>query len=221
MSYKHFLLIFLLFIIILPCVKIYSEITTNNTANNSTNNISGQNNNGNYNNLLVGGLIAIISAIITAIVQHLLDMRSENIKRNYENLKREAEIRKKEKFFIKFYGYVSIMIELLEAYKTSKIKGNTKMIDKMGFQDFTTIELKEKFKKKYEEFARFFYKEREEGTEIYFPKELSDKIAEFYAYLDLYYRNIDDEEINLEKLKTLSESLIAQLEELRGIPRKS
>ena len=159
-------------------------------------------------------LITLFSALIGFGFKHFLEMRKEK-------LRLEIEIRREVKdFFVCLYGHISILTELINGYHRAIEFGTTRIINKSGFPELSGSDIFQKFEERYTPFSSFIWENREKGIEIYFSKELADKMADFYAYIDTFHEIKEFEEKQLNKFQIIADGVMKELEKTLGIPRK-
>lgn len=162
---------------------------------------------------LIGAIIALLSSLSTYVTNHLLKLREERIKREFEIRKEGME------FFKSLYGHISILSEIISSYCRAVRNENAGIISKEGFIYLRPEEFYEGFKEKYKAFSAFFYDCRIKGYEIYFPVELATKLSDFWAIIYLFSNGYEDIS-ELSKIDELSEEIMTIIEEILGMPRK-
>lgn len=107
-----------------------------------------------------------------------------------ECCKPSIEARKDAKeYYMKLYGHIAILHELIRAYPVSIEKGKAEVF---SFEDFTTIELAPKeivdeFKKAYCAFLRFYVEKKKEGFEIFVSESLQELLIKFWKKAKKFY----------------------------------
>lgn len=158
-------------------------------------------------------MIALLSSLSTYVTNHLLKLREERIKREFEIRKEGME------FFKSFYGHISILSETISSYCRAVRNGDAGIISEEGFVYLRPEEFYEDFEEKYKAFSDFFYNCRKDGNEIYFPAKLASKLSDFWAIVYLFSNGYEDI-TELSKIDELSEEIMTIIEEILGIPRK-
>ncbi len=160
--------------------------------------------------LVAGGFIGVSSSLGTSYISHRFKMQEEQVKREFEARKKRTD------FFCSLYGHISVLSELMGAYKRAYDDDKAGVISENGFEYFTRQEISDRFKKNHKEFSTFFYINRKKGFEVYFPQELADSLASFWAYASIFEEREPKKEV-LEKMELVSQEITEIIENLLGI----
>jgi len=160
--------------------------------------------------LVAGGFIGVSSSLGTSYISHRFKMQEEQIIREFEARKTRTD------FFCSLYGHISILSELMGAYKRAYDDNKAGIISENGFVYLTRQEISDRFRENHREFSSFFYKNRKQGFEVYFPQELANNLASFWAYASIFEEGEPKREV-LEKMELVSLKITVIIEELLGI----
>lgn len=166
--------------------------------------------------LFVGAVIAIVSSVVTYWVNHLLNLKEERIKR-------EFEIREKGRdFFHQTYGIVASLSDMVTPFLIEENLENLMILTEEGYTMLPQKEIIKRYKETYEKHSKLWYESREKGLEVFFTEEMADLLRNFWGYAGYFY-DIDSWEEKKEVIKifgTISRQFLNKLDKLLGLTER-
>lgn len=145
------------------------------------------------------------------------------IHRHYERKnERDLEARRKAKdYYLPLYGHIAILDELARGYKRSLKIGKAEVFafKDCNYEELTSKEILDDFKKSYDAFSKFYIRKKGEGYEIFVSPKLKEALSNFWVKAKSFYK--DNEKLkNAHEVDTfhkLAEETTKIMEKLFGL----
>jgi len=105
---------------------------------------------------------------------------------------RDLETRRKaEDYYMPLYGHIAILDELARGYRRSIEKGKAKVFafKACNYEELTSKEILDDFKKSYDAFSKFYIKKKGEGYEIFVSEKLRDALLNLWVKAKSFYED--------------------------------
>jgi len=142
-----------------------------------------------------GAVATLVTTFATLFYNWRSGINQDKIEDRRQEVQRDYETRQYAKdYYMKLYGHIAIIAELVEAYYRSlEEKGGTMVF---SFKDFkfktlTSKEILNDFNEAYENFSSYYIKQICDGYEIFISKNLSQKMAKFWHDAKAFRDNND------------------------------
>lgn len=166
---------------------------------------------------IIGGIMGILGSIVGYYVNHFLKLKEQKVVR-------EFEIREKGRdFFHQIYGLVAILSDFAISILQKNSSGKAMILVESGYTMQPIAEIIKRYKKAYEERAKFWFEARKNGLEVFLPKDLAKSLADFWAYAGYFYEQ-DDWERDVRLLgefEVISRKICETIDRLLGLTEKN
>ena len=125
--------------------------------------------------LFVGAIIGLLASLLGYCINHVLKMREESIRREFEMYQKGM------RYLQNLYGFLSVLFDLVDGYARATEKGKAQISGVDGFVYLTPEQIANRYKTKYEEFSRFMGEEKNKGSEVFLRKDLARDVTQFWA----------------------------------------
>lgn len=171
---------------------------------------------GDFTTLFFGAVIAIVSSIVTYWVNHLLSVREQRLKREFEITEKGRD------FFHQTYGIVASLSDLVTPFLIEDDSDSLMICIEKGYMMQPKKDIIKRYKQNYEKCAKEWYECREKGLEVFITEESADLLRHFWAYAGFFYET-EDWEKNKEVIKrfgTISRQFCNQLDKILGLTQR-
>lgn len=172
--------------------------------------------NGDLTTLFLGAVIAIVSSTVTYFVNHLLNVREQRLKREFEITEKGRD------FFHQIYGIVASLSDLVTPFLIEDDSDNLMICTEKGYMMQPKKEIIKRYKQNYERCAKAWYECREKGLEVFITEESADLLRRFWAYAGYFYETEDWEKNKevIKKFRAISWQFCNHLDKIIGLPKR-
>jgi hypothetical protein len=163
--------------------------------------------------LFIGAIIAIVSSTVTYWVNHLLNLREERIKR-------EFEIREKGRdFFHETYGIVATLSDMVTPFLMEGNPPNLTILTEKGYTSMPRKEVIKRYRAAYEECSKLWFASRGKGLEVFVTQEMAELLRRFWGYAGHFYDtdNWEGNETAIKEFGTISRKFLNKLDKILGL----
>lgn len=170
--------------------------------------------NGEWVTLLVGAIVGAAFTILGYCISYLLKMREVSITREFEMYQKGMS------YLQSLYGFLSVLFDLVDGYVRATEKGKAQISDVNGFVYLTPEEIIDKYKTKYEEFAKFMGEGKKNGSEVFLRKDLAQDVTDFWALASYFFEKGKWDKHLAEEFDVVAVKAMDRIEQLLGIRRE-
>lgn len=166
--------------------------------------------------LIIGAIIALLASVVGYCVNHFLKLREQKMIREFEIRERGRE------FFHQIYGFVAILSDLAVSILRENSSDEAVILSEDGYTMQHKAEIVKRYRKAYKEYAKFWYKARKKGLEVFLPKNFARSLADFWAYAGYLYEkdHWDEDRERLIDFEGVSNKIIESLDKMLGFSKK-
>jgi hypothetical protein len=171
---------------------------------------------GDLTTLFLGAVIAIVSSIVTYWVNHLLSVREQRLKREFEKTEKGRD------FFHQIYGIVATLSDMATPFLIEDDSDNLMILIEKGYTMLPKKEIIKRYKQNYEKCSKLWYESREKGFEVFVTEESGDLLRKFWAYAGYFYETEDwekDKDV-IKRFGTISRQFCNQLDKILGLTER-